>query len=296
MRGKDYTVLDRPEVQSRLHLPADGQFSRAESGLVRQLYDCPDVAVGPEACAAVSWWPLTQRPRKRAASVTPARAWSTNSFSPICRKTRSLPAMWWPSTCIVGPLNRCSPMKTRSKIPTAGVVTRLLDKKRGRLSEPRVWNLRLELGHMLEPTPMRTTEFALPIKEPTVEQVPVQGYDKPVIALPWKAGRFSGQDFALQPDGVLFCPAGKTLRPTEQRREADGSLRILYSARILDCRGCPKRPQCQWHGEASTKPRRISVLLHPLRVGPAPLRLRGIGVGENTGAPVCSSCDTNASR
>jgi len=48
MRGKDYSVLDRPEVQSRLHLPAEGQFSRAESGLVRQLYDCPDVAVGPE--------------------------------------------------------------------------------------------------------------------------------------------------------------------------------------------------------------------------------------------------------
>src|SRR5712692_10314171 len=34
MRGKDYTVLDRPEIQSRLHLPADQQFSRSESGLV----------------------------------------------------------------------------------------------------------------------------------------------------------------------------------------------------------------------------------------------------------------------
>jgi hypothetical protein len=90
----------------------------------------------------------------------------------------------------------------------------------------------------------------------------------------FKAGRFSGQDFALQPDGGLSCPAGKTLRPSEQRREADGSLRILYSARILDCRGCPKRPQCQWHGEATTKPRRGSRLLHPLRVGPAPLLWR----------------------
>ena len=48
MRGKDYTVLDRPEIQSRLHLPADQQFRRSESSLVRQLYDCPDVAVGPE--------------------------------------------------------------------------------------------------------------------------------------------------------------------------------------------------------------------------------------------------------
>src|SRR5438105_4908042 len=48
MRGKDYTVLDRPEIQSRLHLPADQQFSRSESDLLRQLYDCPDVPVGPE--------------------------------------------------------------------------------------------------------------------------------------------------------------------------------------------------------------------------------------------------------
>jgi hypothetical protein len=87
----------------------------------------------------------------------------------------------------------------------------------------------------------------------------------------FKAGRFSGQDFALQPDGMLHCPDGKTLRPTEQRREADGSLRVLYSAKILDCRGCPKRPQCQWNGEATTKARRISVLLHPLQVGLAPL-------------------------
>src|SRR5256884_838858 len=48
MRGKDYTVFDREPVQSRLHLPADQQFSRSESGLVRQLYDCPDGPVGPE--------------------------------------------------------------------------------------------------------------------------------------------------------------------------------------------------------------------------------------------------------
>src|SRR5215470_772072 len=83
--------------------------------------------------------------------------------------------------------------------------------------------------------------------------VPVQGYGPPAVALPWKAGRFSGQDFTLQPDGVLLCPESKTLRPTQQRREADGSLRVLYRARIRDCRDCPQRPQCQWHGEATTK-------------------------------------------
>jgi hypothetical protein len=47
MRGKDYRLLDRAEVQARLHLPEDQQFSRPESQMVRTLYDCPDVAIGP---------------------------------------------------------------------------------------------------------------------------------------------------------------------------------------------------------------------------------------------------------
>ena len=55
-----------------------------------------------------------------------------------------------------------------------------------------VWNLRLELGHLLEPTPLRTTEFALPIKEPTAEQAPVQGYEKPAVALRLQSGAFLG--------------------------------------------------------------------------------------------------------
>jgi hypothetical protein len=46
-RGKDYQILDRAEVQARLHLPPDQQFSRPENSMVRTLYDCPDVAVGP---------------------------------------------------------------------------------------------------------------------------------------------------------------------------------------------------------------------------------------------------------
>jgi hypothetical protein len=39
-RGKDYTLLDHSEIQARLHLPPDQSFSRPESTLVRQLYNC----------------------------------------------------------------------------------------------------------------------------------------------------------------------------------------------------------------------------------------------------------------
>ena len=47
-RGKDYTVLDHPLVQARLHLPPDQFQQRPESLMVRSLYDCPEIPVGPE--------------------------------------------------------------------------------------------------------------------------------------------------------------------------------------------------------------------------------------------------------
>src|SRR6266852_4165800 len=274
MRGKDYTVLDHPTVQARLHLPPDAHFSRPESTLVRTLYDCPDVPVGPEGCRCRVVVATHPAPEKK------SRIGRTRKGVVYELFFTHLPQNGFTASDVVAlylhrgafePLladedNEQDPDRWCSHAPAGQEAWQIVSQW--------VWNLRLELGHVLEPTPMRTTEFAPPVKETTAEQAPVQGYGKPSVALPWKAGRFSGQDFALQPDGALYCPAGKTLRPTEQRREADGSLRVLYSARILDCRGCPLRKHCQWHGEATTKPRRISLLLHPLRVGPAPLLWR----------------------
>lgn len=139
------------------------------------------------------------------------------------------------------------------------------------------WNLRLELGHQLKPSPARITQFAPAIADPPeseAKRAPVRGYGAPTVALPWKAGRFSGQDFTLQPDGTLRCPANQKLRAHEHRREADGSLRVVYGASISRCRPCPLREQCQWNGGATTKPRQVSVLLHPVKVGSASLLWR----------------------
>jgi len=152
------------------------------------------------------------------------------------------------------------------------------------------------LGHHLQPEPLRTTEFAPAVAATNEPQSPTRGYGKPIVATAFKVGRFSGQDFTLQPDGTLRCPANQPLSVHERRKEADGSLRLVYGARIRWCRPCPLREQCQWNGTVTVKPRQVSVLLHPLPVGSAPLRLRAIGAAECTGVPVCSSCDTNASR
>jgi hypothetical protein len=47
-RGKEYSVLDHPLVQARLHLPPDQVQQRPESQMGRNLYDCPEVPVGAE--------------------------------------------------------------------------------------------------------------------------------------------------------------------------------------------------------------------------------------------------------
>ena len=48
MRGKDSQILKRAEVQARLKLPPDQHLTHPESGMVRALYDCPDLPLGPE--------------------------------------------------------------------------------------------------------------------------------------------------------------------------------------------------------------------------------------------------------
>ncbi len=274
MRGKDYTVLDRPEVQSRLHLPADQQFSRSESGLVRQLYDCPDVAVGPEGvrCRVV----VATHP----AGETKSRIGHTRKGVVYELFFTHLPQEAFTASDVValylhrGAFEPLLADEDQEQDPDRWCSHAPAGQEAWQIVSQWVWNLRLELGHVLEPTPLRTTEFAPPVKETTAEQAPVQGYGKPLVALPWKAGRFSGQDFALQPDGALSCPSGQSLVAHERRREADGSLRVVYAASIRSCRPCLLREQCQWQGSATKKPRQVSVLLHPLDVGSEPILWR----------------------
>ncbi len=276
-RGKEYSALDHPLVQARLHLSPDQFQQRPESQMVRSLYDCPQVPVGSEGVpcrVVVATHPATKK--KSPVGVTRAGVVYELFFT-------NLPQQAFTASDVVelylhrGAFEPTLADEDTEQDPDRWCSHSAWGQECWQLVAQWVWNLRLELGHQLQPQPVRTTEFAPAIAdtpEMGAKQAPPQGYGTPAVALPWKAGRFSGQDFTIQPDGVLHCPEGKTLRPTEQRREADGSLRVLYSARIRDCRDCSKRPQCQWHGDATTKPRRISLLLHPLQVGPAPLLWR----------------------
>jgi hypothetical protein len=277
-RGKDYTVLDHLLVQARLHLPPDQSQQRPESRTVRSLYDCPEVPVGAEGVlcrVVVATHPANNK--KSPVGVTRSGVVYELFFT-------NLPQQAFTASDVVevylhrGAFEPALADEDVEQEPDRWCSHAACGQECWQIISQWVWNLRLELGHHLSPEPERTTEFA-PALPPGKEQTagssaPAPGYGPPAPATSWKAGRFDGKDFARQSDGTLCCPAGKTLHPTEQRTEHDGALRVLYAARIVDCRPCPLRAQCQWHGHQTTKPRRVSLLLPPLSVGSAPLLWR----------------------
>ncbi len=277
MRGKDYRVLDQPEMQVRLHLPPDQQFSRPESSLVRTLYNCPQVCIGPSgaSCRVVV---ATHPAGKTKSQVGVERDSVVYELS-----FTKLPQDAFTAADVValylhrGAFENALADEDLEQDPDRWCSHSEASQELWQVISQWVWNLRLELGQRLHPDPLRTTEFApacpLAPEETVDTPSPVHGYGPPEVALPWKRGRFSGRDFALQPDGTLRCPAGQTLRAHERRKEGDGSLRVVYVASIHSCRPCPLREQCQWNGKATSKPRQVSVLLHPLGIGGSPLRL-----------------------
>jgi hypothetical protein len=280
-RGKDYHLLDHPLIQARLHLPPDQFQQRPESQMGRSLYDCPEIPMGPEGTpcrVVVATHPAGKK--KSPVGVTRAGVVYELFFT-------NLPQHAFTACDVVelylhrGAFEPTLADEDLEQDPDRWCSHSAWGQECWQLISQWVWNLRLELGHQLEPTPLRITEFSPAFPEPReqaaarpVSSAPASGYSPPTTATSFKTGRFTGADFPLQSDGTLRCPAGQSLLAHERRREADGSLRVVYAASIRSCRPCPLREQCQWNGSETAKPRQVSVLLHPLAVGSEPIQWR----------------------
>jgi hypothetical protein len=257
-----------------MHLPPDGHQRRPESQVMRALYDCPDVPVGPEgqrSRVVVATHPVGKK-KSRVGLMREGVVYEL-FFT-------HLPQEAFTAADVVelylhrGAFEPALADEDQEQEPDRWCSHAPWGQECWQVISQWVWNLRLELGHHLSPEPLRTTEFASARSVTNEGRAPQAGYGSPQAAAAWKAGRFAGEAFPLQPDGTLCCPAGKVLHPTEQRPEADGSLRVVYAARIADCRACPLREQCQWNGKKTTKPRRVSLVFPRLRVGSAPVLWR----------------------
>jgi hypothetical protein len=161
-RGKEYTVLDHPLVQARLHLPPDQVQQRPESQTVRSLYDCPQIPVGPEgvSCRVVVALILPTRTGRtgRRPSGSRVRAWCTNCSSP------RLSQQAFTACDVVELYLYCGAFE-----PTLADEDEEIDPDRWcshsawgqeawQCLSQWVWNLRLELGHHLKPESVRITE------------------------------------------------------------------------------------------------------------------------------------------
>jgi hypothetical protein len=152
-----------------------------------------------------------------------------------------------------------------------------------------MWDLRIELGHQLHPTAMRTTQLAPahlpppsqglpeldaaqpPLSQPGPEPSTFQMltapssacYGPPTLARP-QAGRFAAKAFLLQEDGTLLCPNNEHLRVRKRRPQANGALRVYDAAPRKICQACPLRANCLREGKKGTEGRCVSLVYHPL--------------------------------
>jgi hypothetical protein len=271
-RSRAYHLLDLEVVQQRLAHAPDQVSMHAESGMTRALYDCisvPLTPTGPKVRLVVAAHPAADAAPavgverggtvyELFVSTLPAPAFTASDVLDLYLHRGSF------ETVLADEDKEQEMDRWYSHTPCGQEFAQIVAQW--------VWNLRLELGQQLSPSELRATEFA-PAREaeppstgepePPATPPPAVIYGPPQWARVSFTHGFPGSAFTPQPDGSLRCPANHPLYLQERRPERDGSLRLLYAARIGHCRACRLRAQCQ---ESSTtlKPRRVSAVLKPL--------------------------------
>src|SRR6266566_4142093 len=194
-------------------------------------------------------------------------AWSMSSFSRPCPPLASPLLMWSCSSCIVAVSRPCLLTKIVSKTLIGGVPIPPMVRRFGRSFPNGCGICAKNSASSGSPPRCASPSFPPPHTEASPSRDPsVAGssFGPAHWAHAARRGSFGGQDFLPQADGTLRCRQGATLYPQERRREHDATVRVLYAARIADCRPCPLRTLCQEHGTSTKKPRRVSAVLHPL--------------------------------
>lgn len=278
-RSRAYHLLELEGVKLQLLRTPDQVSTHPESGMTRALYDCPAVPLtpaGPEVRLVVATHGATSSSPSVGVerdgvvyelfvSTLPSPAFTASDVLDLYLHRGSF------ETVLADEDDEQESDRWYSHTPCGQEFAQILAQW--------IWNLRLELGQQLSPSELCTTEFA-PASEtdlsssvspaPAEKQLPPVTYGAPQWARSSFTHGFPGSAFTPQPDGTLCCPANHPLYPQERRLERDGSLRILYAARIGHCRSCPLRMQCQ--GSSTTiKPRRVSAVLWPLESSPLDL-------------------------
>jgi hypothetical protein len=185
-RGKEYTVLNHPLIQTRLHLPPDQLQQRPESQIGRSLYDCPQVPVGPEGvlCRVVA---ATHPAGKKKSPVGVTRAGIVYELF-----FTNLPQQAFTAADVVelylhrGAFEPTLSDENIEQDPDRWCSHSAWGPEVWQIVAQWIWNVRLELGHHLHPDPVRTTEFAPAMSETNGQQPSPVGMASHWLPLPSK--------------------------------------------------------------------------------------------------------------
>jgi hypothetical protein len=288
-RGKDYGLLNQPMVQERLSRAPDQETVHPETGTFRQLFDFPEVVLslaGTRCRVIVATHPAGSTKSPVGKTI---EGIVYELFFTTLPQDGFLPADVLALYFGRGGFETVLADEDREQHPDRWCSRRPAGQEFWQILSQWVWNLRIELGHQLHPTTMRTTQLAPAQLPPPSQPCPELGaaqpppsqpcpepstfqmltapssacYGPPTLARP-QAGRFAAKAFLPQEDGTLLCPNNEHLRIRKRRPQANGALRVYYAAPRKICQACPLRANCLREGQKGTEGRSVSLVYHPL--------------------------------
>jgi len=282
-RGRDYQLLDHATVQARLQQPANGEVTHPETQVRREVFDAGFITdwLEDHPEQLVSYRVIVTR-RAAPTDQTPLPVGKLRGTYVYELFLTSHPAACLPATMIValyqhrGSFEQVLSDEDQEQDPDRWCSHTADGQEFWQIVSQWVWNMRLELGAVVQEQPLRWTCWldpqsdapaapSLPVTAATCSHAPsaeelLANYGPLELAQPWAKARrrFSAQDFRVLDDDTLECPAGKLLHVRERRKLETGHLRILYTAKMVDCRPCPLAAQCVGCGASGAQPRRVS--------------------------------------
>jgi hypothetical protein len=283
-RGRDYHLLDHPKVRARLEQPCDMSVQHPETQVRRDLFDVGSIAdwlePAPDLTLTCRVIVARQAAPERADKVTMGKLIGPFVYELFlttapaqCLRVDEIVELYYQR----GGFERVLSDEDAEQDPDRWCSCTPHGQQFWQILSQWVWNTRLELGSVVQEAALRQTHWSdAETATPLVAAAPPEGvqhdevgtdvqletYGPLEVARDWAraSGRFSGQAFEVLEDGTLRCPAEKILRPQERRKEADGTLRIVYRARKEDCRGCALARECLGRQSSGEHPRRVSAV------------------------------------
>lgn len=284
-RGRDYQLLDHPQVQARLQRPRDVSAQHPETQVRRELFEVGYItdwlAPGSDLALTCRVIVARQDAPERADAVgsgTLRGAYVYELFltsAPAqCLRPEEVVALYYQR----GAFERVLSDEDAEQDPDRWCSCTAKGQEFWQIVSQWVWNTRLALGMVSQEQALRQTHWfadppdpAAPLADPPSEAQAagqtqatalVDVYGPLEVAQDWgrASGRFAGHAFAVLEDGTLRCPADTILRPQERRKEADGRIRIVYRAKKEACRACALVRECLGPEASGEQPRRVSAV------------------------------------